>query len=122
MKKILIVDDMIVPLMMTENMLAGKYKTFCAQSPQEAMELYRKEMPDMILSDFRMPGMTGYDMQIALQNEFHKKIPFMFMATDESDEEESKAFDNGAMDFIRKPFMPEVLLRRVANVMQNTSV
>jgi len=116
MKKILIVDDMIVSLMITENMLAGKYQTFCASSPEEAMEIYRKEMPDMILSDFRMPGMTGYDMQIALQNEFHRKIPFMFMTADESEETESKGFDNGAMDFIHKPFKPEVLLRRVANI------
>ena len=118
MKKILIVDDMLVPLMMTENMLAGHYQTFCAQSAAEAMEIYRKELPDMILSDFRMPGMTGYDMQIALQNEFHRKIPFMFMTADKSDEVESKGFDNGAMDFIRKPFKPEVLLRRVANILQ----
>ncbi len=118
MKKILIVDDMLVSLMITENMLAGQYQTFCASSAKEAMEVYRKEKPDMILSDFRMPGMTGYDMQIALQNEFHKKIPFMFMTADRSDEVESKGFDNGAMDFIRKPFKPEVLLRRVANILQ----
>ena len=70
MKKILIVDDMIVSLMITENMLAGQYETFCAQSAKEAMEVYRKEKPDMILSDFRMPGMTGYEMQIELQNEY----------------------------------------------------
>ena len=118
MKKILIVDDEFVPLMITANMLEGKYQTLTTQSPQEAMKIYREEKPDMILSDFRMPGMTGYEMQIALQNEFHKKIPFMFMTADKSDEVESKGFDNGAMDFIRKPFMPEVLLRRVANIMQ----
>ena len=118
MKKILIVDDMEVNREMTAFMLAGQYETFCAESPEEAMEVYRKERPDMILSDFRMPGMTGYEMQIALQNEFHKKIPFMFMTGDKSDEVESQGFDNGAMDFIRKPFKPEVLLRRVANIMR----
>lgn len=118
MKKILIVDDMIVPLMITENMLAGQYETFCATSAKEAMEIYRKERPDMILSDFRMPGMTGYEMQIALQNEFHRKIPFMFMTADEDDEVESKGFDNGAMDLIHKPFDPKILLRRVANILR----
>ena len=118
MKKILIVDDMLVPLMMTENMLAGQYETFCAQSAKEAMEIYRKEMPDMVLSDFRMPGMTGYEMQIELQNEFHKKIPFMFMTADEDDEVESRGFDNGAMDLIHKPFEPKILLRRVANILK----
>ena len=116
-KKILIVDDMIVSLMITENMLAEHYQTFCATSAKEAMEIYRQEKPDMILSDFRMPGMTGYDMQIALQNEFHTKIPFMFMTADEDKDVESKGFDNGAMDFIHKPFDPKILLRRVSNIL-----
>ena len=118
MKKILIVDDMIVPLMIVENILADKYQTFCAQSAEEAMEIYRKEKPDMILSECTISDMTGYDLQIALQNEFHKKIPFMFMTADSSEESENKAFDNGAMDFIHKPFKPEVLKRRVANILQ----
>ena len=118
MKKILIVDDMEVSLMMTENMLAEHYKTFCASSGPEAMEVYRKEKPDMVLSDFRMPGMTGYELQQALQEEYHETIPFMFMTADHNDEVESKGFDNGAMDFIKKPFRPDVLLRRVANIIQ----
>ena len=118
MKKILIVDDMLVPLMMTENMLAGEYQTFCAQSAKEAMEIYRKEQPDMVLSDYRMPGMTGYEMQIELQNEFHKEIPFMFMTADEDKDVESRGFDNGAMDLIHKPFEPKILLRRVANILK----
>ena len=118
MKKILIVDDMIVSLMMTENMLADQYETFTALSGQEAIEIYRQEKPDMVLSDLRMPGMTGYELQQKLQQEFHQVIPFMFMTADHTEETESKGFDNGAMDFIRKPFRPDVLLRRVANIMQ----
>ena len=117
-KKILIVDDMEVSLMMTENMLAEEYQTFCASSGMEAMEIYRRELPDMVLSDLRMPGMTGYELQLALQEEFHQTIPFMFMTADHNEETESKGFDNGAMDFIRKPFRPDVLLRRVAKIMQ----
>ncbi len=119
MKKILIVDDMMVSLMMTENMLADQYETFCASSGKEAIEIYRQEHPDMVLSDLRMPGMSGYELQLALQEEYHKIIPFMFMTADHDEETESKGFDNGAMDFIRKPFRPDVLLRRVANIMHN---
>ena len=117
-KKILIVDDMEVSLMMTENMLAEEYETFCASSGIEAIEIFRKEKPDMVLSDLRMPQMTGYELQLALQEEFHQTIPFMFMTADHDEETESKGFDNGAMDFIRKPFRPDVLLRRVGNIMQ----
>ena len=118
MKKILIVDDMLVSLMMTENMLCGHYTTFSASSGQEAIEIYRREHPDMVLSDLRMPGMSGYELQQALQKEMQKNIPFMFMTADPDEETESKGFENGAMDFIRKPFRPDVLLRRVGNILQ----
>jgi len=118
MNKILIVDDMLVSLMITENMLAGQYETFCASSGKEAMEIYRRERPDMVLSDLRMPGMSGYELQQALEKEFREPIPFMFMTADHDEETESQGFDNGAMDFIRKPFRPDVLLRRVSNILQ----
>ncbi len=118
MKKILIVDDMIVTLMMTENMLCGHYITFCASSGQEAIEIYRRENPDMVLSDLRMPGMSGLELQQTLQKEMQKTIPFMFMTADPDEDTESMGFENGAMDFIRKPFRPDVLLRRVGNILQ----
>ena len=118
MKKILIVDDMPVSLMMTENMLATQYITLCAGSGTEAIEIYRKERPDMVLSDLRMPGMSGYELQQKLQKEYNQVIPFMFMTADHDEETESKGFENGAMDFIKKPFQPNVLLSRVANIMQ----
>lgn len=118
MKKVLIVDDMIVTLMMTENMLCGHYITFCASSGQEAIEIYRRESPDMVLSDLRMPGMSGLELQQTLQKEMRKTIPFMFMTADHDEDTESMGFANGAMDFIRKPFRPDVLLRRVGNILQ----
>ncbi len=118
MKKILIVDDMEVTREMTAYMLSSQYITLCAASGQEAIEIYRKEKPDMVLSDFRMPGMTGFDMQLALQEEYGSTVPFMFMTADKDEETESKGFDLGAMDFIRKPLNPDVLLRRIGNIMQ----
>ena len=118
MKKILIVDDMEVTREMAAYMLSSQYTTFCAASGREAIDIYRKEHPDMILSDFRMPGMSGFDLQLALQKEYNTTIPFMFMTADKDEETESKGFDIGAMDFIRKPLNPDVLLRRVGNIMQ----
>ncbi|MBR3624073.1 MAG: diguanylate cyclase, partial [Selenomonadaceae bacterium] len=118
MKKILIVDDMAVSLLMTENILSTQYDVVCASSGEEAMKVYEKEHPDMVLSDLRMPKMSGYELQLALQEKHREKIPFMFMTADQAEETESQGFDNGAMDFIRKPFRADVLLRRVANILQ----
>ena len=119
MKKILIVDDQMITLKMTNHILASQYQTVCASSGSEAIELYRKERPDMVLTDLHMPEMSGFELQNVLQEEFAENIPIMFMTADNSDETESKGFENGAVDFIRKPFRADVLLKRVANILQS---
>lgn len=109
---------MLVSLMMTENMLSTQYEVVCASSGKEAIEVFRRELPDMVLSDLRMPGMSGYELQSTLQNEYNTIIPFMFMTADHDEQTEIQGFENGAMDFIKKPFLPDILLRRVANILQ----
>lgn len=109
MKKILIVDDEKIFLMMTERILSSTYSTVCASSGEEAVKVYRRERPDMVLSDLRMPGMTGYELKQKLQDEFGEQIPFMFMTADTAEEAESRGFDLGAMDFVQKPFRADIL-------------
>lgn len=117
MKKILIVDDEKISLMMANHVLSTAFHTVCASSGPEAIEQFKKEKPDMVLSDLRMPGMSGYELQKKLQDETGATVPFMFMTADTDEETESKGFANGAMDFIRKPFRADILLRRVSNIL-----
>jgi diguanylate cyclase (GGDEF)-like protein len=116
--KILIVDDEKISLRMTDHILSSEYETVCASSGKEAIELYKTEHPDMVLSDLRMPEIDGFALQKTLQDEFHRQIPFMFMTADKNDETESKGFSIGALDFIRKPFRADVLLKRVSNILK----
>ncbi len=118
MKKIMIVDDEQVSLLMTNHILSTAYQTYMAESGLEAMDVFEKEKPDMVLSDLRMPGMSGLDLQQRLSELYGRQIPFMFMTADHDDEAESKGFENGAMDYIRKPFRADVLLRRIENILQ----
>lgn len=118
MKKILVVDDESVSLTMTEHILSEKYDVFCASSGPEAISIFEKKKPDMVLSDLRMPGMSGLELQKKLNKKTGKLIPFMFMTADTAEETESLGFENGALDFVRKPFRPDVLLRRVGNILR----
>jgi len=118
MKKIMIVDDEEISLMMTTHILSSEYMTVCASSGEEAVKLYEIEKPDLVLSDLRMPNMDGYTLQTELQKRAGEQVPFMFMTADKDEETESKGFENGAMDFIRKPFRADVLVKRVANILQ----
>jgi len=119
MKKILIVDDEKITLKMTQHILASKYETICAISGKEAVEVYKHERPDMILTDLHMPGMSGFELQNTLQEQYAEHIPVMFMTADEDEETEGKGFEAGAVDFIRKPFRADVLLKRIENILKN---
>ena len=114
----MIVDDEQISLLMTEHILASEYLTVCATSGEEALLFFRKENPDMILSDLHMTGMSGFELQQKLQKDLSVNVPFMFMTADTDEETESKGFEIGALDFIRKPFRADVLLRRVGNILQ----
>ena len=64
--------------------------------------------------NYAMPKMTGVELMKNLQKEAGKEIPFIIMMADSKIE--SEIFDSGARDLIHKPFIPEILLWRVANV------
>jgi diguanylate cyclase (GGDEF)-like protein len=117
--KILIVDDEKISLRMTDHILSSEYDTICAASGREAIEIYKKENPDLVLTDLRMPEIDGFTLHQMLREEMGRQIPFMFMTADRKDETESKGFAIGALDFIRKPFRADVLLRRVSNILKN---
>ena len=99
MSKILIVDDEEMMLMMAKHILSRKYEVITANSGAEAIELFERERPDMILSDLMMPEMDGYELHRILQETSAEQVPIMFMTADESDESESKGFEIGPIYF-----------------------
>ena len=117
MPKILIVDDEKIMLKIASKILSSEYEIICANSGAEAIELFERERPDMVLSDLMMPEMDGYELHRLLQEKFSEPVPIMFMTADDSDESESKGFALGAADYIRKPLKADVLLRRVKNIL-----
>lgn len=119
MRKILVVDDEKIMLMLTQRILSKKYNVICATSGAEAIKLFEKETPDLVLSDLMMPEMDGYELHAILQEKSNGAVPIIFMTADESDESESKGFEIGATDYIRKPLKAELLLRRVDKALEN---
>lgn len=119
MMKVLIVDDEEMMLLVTSKVLSEKYEVICASSGEEAIRLYDEHKPSLILSDLLMPGMSGFEMHDILQKKYSEKIPVMYMTADDAEDLEGLGFDKGAVDFIRKPFRPDVLLRRIENILGN---
>jgi putative two-component system response regulator len=79
----------------------------------QALEFCKKNRPDLILLDIEMPQMDGFAVLSSLQRGFEtKSIPVIFLTTRNDPATEARAIDNGAVDFLQKPFNTTVLLHR----------
>ena len=112
---ILVVDDIELNVMILQEILRDNYNIITASNGREALEKLRsiKTLPKIILLDIFMPEMNGYQMlEIIKADNALKRIPVIFITTSDS---ESDALSAGAVDFISKPFLPEIVKLRVKN-------
>lgn len=118
----MVVDDDMANLQMAGTILSKNNMRVTALKSGQAMLNYITEhgTPDLILLDIMMPEMDGFETLKNLRKlEKSKGIsetPVIFLTADDKTGTESKGFEVGVSDFIRKPFNPEVLLRRIDNV------
>ena len=118
-KHILIVDDVTTNLKLAADVLKDNYQLSMAKSGAQALEFLKKAKPDLILLDVRMPGMDGYEtLEKIKSNSETSNIPVVFLTVDDQRESEIKGLKMGAMDFILKPFEPEIMLSRIEKILQ----
>lgn len=112
---ILVVDDDVSNLKMASRILvAENMRVSCLKSGEDAIKFLQENRPDIILLDVHMPGMDGFETIAALRgNKETGDIPVIFLTADDDSDTERRGLEAGAMDFIKKPFVPEVLLLRV---------
>jgi putative two-component system response regulator len=112
---VLVVDDVDMNIEILEEILKDGYNIITAGNGVEALEVLRKTevLPKIILLDVFMPEMNGYELlEIIKADDALKRIPVIFITTSDS---ESEALSAGAVDFINKPFLPEIVILRVKN-------
>jgi len=84
----------------------------------EAIERAPDVLPDLILLDVRMPRMTGYEACRALKDiDEVKNIPVVFLSAKGQTSEMDMGLDAGAHDYILKPFAPDQLTARIAEIL-----
>ncbi|MDD7178004.1 MAG: response regulator [Lachnospiraceae bacterium] len=117
---ILVVDDDTSNLRMASHILSKEnLRVSCLKSGEDTIRFLEENRPDLILLDIHMPGMDGFDTIAAVRgNEKTADIPVIFLTADDDSETETKGLKAGAMDFIKKPFVPEVLLLRVRHTIE----
>ncbi|MCL2000060.1 MAG: response regulator [Planctomycetes bacterium] len=113
-KTIFVVDDNITNLSLAEEVLEKYYRVITMSSADKMFELLEKIIPDMILLDVAMPGMSGFDAMSRLQvDDRYADIPVIFLTALSDAYNEAYGIELGAVDFITKPFSETVLLYRI---------
>ena len=119
-KHVLVVDDDLILLKTAEEILSEFYSVSVAKAGSQAIALLEKGViPDLILLDIAMPGMDGYETL----NEMKKipaagSVPIIFLTGFSEADYEVRGLKSGAVDYIVKPFVKEVLLARVERHLQ----
>jgi DNA-binding NtrC family response regulator len=112
---VLIVDDEPLNVDLLEQELgAAGYRTLSASSGVEAVALAARAQPDLVLLDVMMPGIDGYEACRRLKaGEATRAIPVIVLTSLRETFEKVRAFREGAVDYVTKPFETEELLARV---------
>ena len=118
---IVVVDDDPVNLKLAMRALeSDDFRVTALASGEALLEYVAEHTPDLILLDILMPGMNGFQTVERLRGsrKDQSEIPVILLTADDNREMEMQGLQLGATDFIRKPFLPEVLALRVRHVVE----
>lgn len=117
--KILVVED--VPEMAELASMYLKKSGMTVESvgsAEEALEYICKQMPDLIILDLNLPGMSGFDFLKKFRDEYNSSLPVIIVSARDADEDIIKGLGNGADEFVTKPYSPKVLTARVEAILR----
>ncbi|MBF0101201.1 MAG: two-component system response regulator [Desulfobacterales bacterium] len=116
---VLVVDDTEANIDVLVNTLEDLYDVKVAMDGETALADVLEEPPDLILLDIMMPGMDGYEVcQKLKENEATQNIPVIFLTAMTEEKDEAKGLALGAVDYVTKPFSPELVKARVKNQLE----
>lgn len=122
--KILVIEDVpemaeLVAMYLTKDGMAVQ----TAGSAEEGLDIIEKDIPDLIILDLNLPGMSGFDFLKKFRNGHTATVPVIVASARDEDEDIIKALGVGADEFVTKPFSPRVLVAKVnANLRRNSEV
>ena len=119
MAKILIAEDeRDIRDLITFTLGFAGYEVVAAANGEEAVNLARQEIPDLVLMDVRMPRMTGYEACAVMKADAKlKDIPVIFLSAKGQDSEIQAGLQAGAVEYLLKPFAPDQLTARIQVVL-----
>jgi len=113
---VLIIDDDPIVVDIMETVFDGDLRILTARNGRSGIEMACAENPDLILLDVRMPDMDGYETCRQLKSMAETAdIPVIFLTARIETEDEFKGLELGAIDYIAKPIVPQIVRARIQN-------
>lgn len=121
--KVLIVDDDIIILNILQKQLEKEgIICYTAINAREGYKIASEILPDLIVSDFIMPDIDGFEFRKMLSgNNKLREIPFVFLTADESDNLILQGFDMDIKDYIFKSLKPNIIAAKLINIIKDVS-
>lgn len=107
-KKILVAEDVDSNFVLVKNMIGKEYTLLWAKDGFEAVEMYKRYQPDLILMDIKMPRMDGLEATRIIRS-YSKEIPVIALTAYAFETDKEQAFEAGCTDFVTKPVSREAL-------------
>ena len=117
--KILVIDDTKTNIEVLEGILSSEYDVFVALDGKKGLVLTEKVKPDLILLDVMMPEMDGYEtLRQMNEKNLVENTPVLFLTAKADSKSEQTGLDLGAVDYITKPFHPNLVQLRIKNQLE----
>ncbi len=118
---VLVDDDPNLLFGMKELIQQNNYTIHTAKSGNEALQRIITTRPDLVICDVHIPPPNGFEVQRALKNfPTTRNIPFIFLTASSSKSDVLKGLENGADDYITKPFDADILLLKIRTLIRRT--
>jgi len=118
--RLLVVDDEKINIKLLTKMLEvdGYENIISTDDPREVVGMFQQQDSDLIILDLNMPHMDGFEVMEALKGLDVELPPVLVLTAQHAQEYRQKALDNGARDYVTKPFDRSELLSRVRNLIE----
>jgi len=112
--KVLIADDSAVYRKLLEQTLSGDYSILMARSAEQALEIFEREHPSLVITDWVMPDMTGIELCQRIRATARSSYTYIILLTTIAEKENVvRGLSAGADDYLTKPFHQQELVARV---------
>ena len=112
-------DDAPILRLVRAKLQADGYSVLTALNGQEALELFERERPDLVILDLMMPIVDGFETMQRIRQA--SNVPIILLTARSGPQDKVRGLDLGADDYVTKPFNPDELSARVAAVLRRAS-